>query len=336
MSPPALLQRLQVGVGKILLGNIFRILKSHYPSVGRLSSKILGKYDTSITHIKKKYRRIERVTPVNFLEQHLDSGDILLRHSPSIVGIGTQLVDNSWWDHISMVIVQRGERPSSIPTAPLPPWAPQGFQWEPFHDGQLQLFEANQIGCYAYPFGQFVRLFKRKHQLILARRLQGVSDGTLQNNEDYDISAELNMQSANKYNRERQRLDETQRDSLESFVREVQGRPYEKNILSELLPLIITQPPDIEVVKDKSEENLESIFCSELVAEAFQRIHVIPDCVLNSNEVMPSAFSRGAHVIDRLLLHERIPEDKRRVLGNEKIITWEDLEANFKHESWWF
>ena len=336
MSPPALLTKLKVGIGKILLGNIFRILKSRYPSVSRFSSKFLGKYDTSITHIKRKYRTIERVTPVNFLEQHLDSGDILLRHSPSIVGIGTQLVDNSWWDHISMVVVQRGERPSSIPTAPLPPWAPEGFQWEPFHDGQLQLFEANQVGCYAYPFGQFVRLFKRKHQLVLARRLQGVNDNDLQNNKHYSASVDLDVQRANEYNMERQRLDDTQRDSLESFVREVQGRPYEKNIVSELLSLIITHPPDLEIVKNKSDENLESIFCSELVAEAFQRIHVIPNCVLNSNEVMPSAFSSGANVIDRLVLHESIPEYKRRVLGNEKLITWDDFEANFKNESWWF
>ena len=296
----------------------------------------MGTCDTSINHIKRKYRNIERVTPVNFLEQHLDSGDILLRHSPSIVGIGTQLVDNSWWDHISMVVVQRGERPSSMPIAPLPPWAPKGFQWEPFHDGQLQLFEANQIGCYAYPFGQFVRLFKRKHQLVLVRRLQGLNDKDLQNNKHDADSVDLAMQTANKYNMERQRLDETQRDLLESFVREVQGRPYETNIVSELLSLIITHPPDLNVVKDKSDENLESIFCSELVAEAFQRINVIPDCVLNSNEVMPSAFSSGANVIDRLVLHESIPEYKRRVLGNEKLITWDDFEANFKNESWWF
>ena len=221
------------------------------------------------------------------------------------MGIGTQLLDNSWWDHISMVVVQRGERPSSIPIAPLPPWAPEGFQWEPFHDGQLQLFEANQVGCYAYPFGQFVRLFKRKHQLVLARRLQGVNDSNLQSNKDYTTSVDLDMQRANEYNMERQRLDDTQRDLLESFVREVQGRPYEKNIVSELLSLIITHPPDLEVVKNKSDENLESIFCSELVAEAFQRIHVIPNCVLNSNEVMPSAFSSGANVIDRLVLHEK-------------------------------
>ena len=62
MSPNPLLKRLKVGIGKILLGNIFRILKSHYPSVSKLSSKILGTCDTSINHIKRKYRNIERVT----------------------------------------------------------------------------------------------------------------------------------------------------------------------------------------------------------------------------------------------------------------------------------
>ena len=72
MSPPALLTKLKVGIGKILLGNIFRILKSRYPSVSRFSSKFLGKYDTSVTHIKRKYRTIERVTPVNFLEQRTE------------------------------------------------------------------------------------------------------------------------------------------------------------------------------------------------------------------------------------------------------------------------
>ena len=114
MSPPALLTKLKVGIGKILLGNIFRILKSHYPSVSKFSSKFL----VNTIHpspILKGSIEILSALPSKFFEQHLDSGDILLRHSPSIVGIGTQLVDNSWWDHISMVVVQRGERPLQYP-----------------------------------------------------------------------------------------------------------------------------------------------------------------------------------------------------------------------------
>ena len=85
--------------------------------------------------------------------------------------------------------------------------------------------------------------------------------------------------------------------------------------------------------KDKTDENLETIFCSELVAEGFQRMRIIPNCVLNSNEVMPSAFSKGQNVIDRLMLHESICDDERKILGNEKVITWDDIEANYKDES---
>jgi hypothetical protein len=341
MTSNGLLIQLKVGFGKILMGNFIRILKLKYPAIGKLAAKFVGKNNGSTAHIKKKYKCIEHVKPTHFLEHHVDSGDILLRHTPTIVGIGTQLVDNTWWDHISMIVVQRGERPQSMPIAPLPPWAPEGFEWEPFHDGQLQLFEANQIGCYTYPLGQFLRLFKRKHQLLLLRRLQGVNDHVLLKDEhgiqnvgikDEDVM----IAKANKYNNERSRLNDNQRDMLESYVREIQGRPYEKNVLSELLSLIITHPPDLSVIKDKTDENLETIFCSELVAEGFQRMRIIPNCVLNSNEVMPSAFSKGQNVIDRLMLHESICDDERKILGNEKVITWDDVEANYKDESWWF
>lgn len=345
MASNTVVKRFKVGVGKILMGNFIRMLKLHFPRFGKFAARYIGKNDASIAQIRNRYDNIERISSKNFLEQHLDSGDILLRHSPTIVGIGTQLVDNTWWDHISMIIVQRGKRPSSMPTPPVPPWAPDGFEWEPFHDGQMQLFEANQIGCYTYPLGQFLRLFKRKNQLLLARRLQGVDDHLLiqEHKTDQQNSSmstkdieKRRLYNAMKYISERSRLNDNQRDVLESYVREIQGRPYERNVLSELLSLIITHPPDLSIMKDKSDENLETIFCSELVAEGYQRMGLIPNCVLNSNEVMPSAFAKGQNVIDSLMLHESICDDDRKVLGNEKIITWDDIENNFKEEKWWF
>ena len=126
-------------------------------------------------------------------------------------------------------------------------------------------------------------------------------------------------------------LTDVQREYMEAFIKEIQGAPYEKRVVLELLQVACAAPPDIDAIAEKSEESLESVFCSELVAEAYQRMHLIPEKMMNSNEVMPSAFSTDISVFDRLMRHPEMHEMTRHgeqvhmVLGKEQILRWEDI-----------
>ncbi|MDH4320991.1 MAG: hypothetical protein OEV73_05765 [Desulfobulbaceae bacterium] len=71
--------------------------------------------------------------------------------------------------------------------------------------------------------------------------------------------------------------------ALNNFRHEVSGRPYEKN--------------KIELIKSaydsifgENKEDLSSLFCSELIAEAFQRMGLLPEST-PSNEYTPKDFS---------------------------------------------
>ena len=73
------------------------------------------------------------------------------------------------------------------------------------------------------------------------------------------------------------------KNALSKLREELKGRPYEKN--------------KIELIKaaydgffGENEENLSSLFCSELVAEAYQRMGLIREDV-KSNEFTPKDFS---------------------------------------------
>lgn len=230
----------------------------------------------------------------------LDSGDILLYDWPVSWAYARALLDVTAWDHISIIVRQRGTRSNLVPPEPAIPKnssVPNGFKWKPFEDGQLQIFEANATGCWAYPLDQFFELSEGKYKHIAFRAL-------------------LDENGA------RKSLDDEQKDNLEMFVREVWGRPYEPHLFAELLKAVVNQPC-VESVVDKSEENLEGLFCSELVAEAYQRAGLIPECVLNSNEVMPSAFAGPRH-IDAPGIVDKLMEKKGHGfrLGYEQLIQW--------------
>ena len=74
-----------------------------------------------------------------------------------------------------------------------------------------------------------------------------------------------------------------------------------------IISLIITHPPDLEIVKNKSDENLESIFCSELVAEAFPAIYMSFKLCLELQRSYAECIFEWCNVIDRLVLHESMP-----------------------------
>ena len=85
------------------------------------------------------------------------------------------------------------------------------------------------------------------------------------------------------------RLDALQRARFARVLRQLHGRPYEKRWL-ELL-LAVSERIDL------SRENLTTLFCSELVAETYQRIGLLDDVAqggLPSNEYTPRHFS-AAH-----------------------------------------
>jgi len=78
--------------------------------------------------------------------------------------------------------------------------------------------------------------------------------------------------------------------ALMEFRREVKGRPYERSKL-ELLKSAYDGP------FGKNEEDLSSLFCSELVAEAYQRLGLLTEGT-PSNEFTPADFGGDINLIN--------------------------------------
>lgn len=78
-------------------------------------------------------------------------------------------------------------------------------------------------------------------------------------------------------------LSDSMIEALNAFRHEVSGRPYEKHTL-ELLKSAY------EGIFGDNKENLSSLFCSELIAEGYQRMGLLPE-TLPSNEYTPKDFS---------------------------------------------
>lgn len=78
-------------------------------------------------------------------------------------------------------------------------------------------------------------------------------------------------------------LSDTMLHALDAFRHEVSGRPYEKNLIQLLKSAY-------DGVLGDNKEDLSSLFCSELLAEAFERMGLLPEAVA-SNEYTPKDFS---------------------------------------------
>jgi len=76
------------------------------------------------------------------------------------------------------------------------------------------------------------------------------------------------------------------RAALYGFRQEVKFRPYEQNKL-ELIKSCYDGP------FGENEEDLSSLFCSELIAESYQRMGLIPNSI-PSNEFTPKDFSEDS------------------------------------------
>ncbi len=83
------------------------------------------------------------------------------------------------------------------------------------------------------------------------------------------------------------------KEQLMKFRQEVRGRPYEQNKL-ELIKSAYDGP------FGHNEEDLSSIFCSELVAEAYQRMGFLSEH-MSSNEYTPADFGRNLNLINASL-----------------------------------
>ena len=81
------------------------------------------------------------------------------------------------------------------------------------------------------------------------------------------------------------KFGERERKILNDFRREMRGRPYEENMLD-----LVRAAHDYD--GEVTSEDLSSLFCSELVAEAFQRMGLLTDDKA-SDEYTPGDF--GAH-----------------------------------------
>lgn len=80
---------------------------------------------------------------------------------------------------------------------------------------------------------------------------------------------------------------------LLKFRKEVQGRPYEKSKMEMILSAIDFQEEYLSFLRNKKED-LSSLFCSELVAEAYKRMGLLSDKLL-SNEYTPDDFTSGSN-----------------------------------------
>lgn len=216
----------------------------------------------------------------------LRTGDVLLVKSTHAAGRLIQLGDWTHWDHVAMVVRQRGEdvatRTERNAEKPLPyemhgEDVPErvGMFWSEFAAQQLQILEATKAGSYCYPFQELLECRGPKYSHVAVRKLEPP-------------------------------LTDEQCAKVEAFVQEVWGRPYDivgnvGEFLTGLKAILSDDPGD--ALKNKGDEDLAKLFCSELVAEALQRAEILPEATLNSNEVLPSMFARGG-AIDRILAEQ--------------------------------
>ena len=83
-------------------------------------------------------------------------------------------------------------------------------------------------------------------------------------------------------------------EELLKFRKEIQGRPYEKDKVELILSAIDIQEGFLSFLRNKHED-LSSLFCSELVAAAYQRMGLLGEEKL-SNEYTPDDFSSARNL----------------------------------------
>ena len=213
----------------------------------------------------------------SFGDEHLETGDCLIMHCTHRFGKIAQLMTGSPWDHVAMVVRCPTDdehamqaRIALIQKAPQPisatmPWP------KPGELGPVEVFEAMGGGAFSYPFTAHAICRGRFCKYTAVRRLR---------------------------NAKGEPLDGEAKQKIEEFVQSYWGRPYEEGRagMFELARPIFKRNPRVHKKRDKSQETLDNLFCSELIAEAYQAAGILPEETLNSNEILPSMFAPGKAV----------------------------------------
>ncbi len=141
---------------------------------------------------------------------------------------------------------------------------------------------------------------KRLKDVILKKNIQGVQINFLEDfikNEDGTVA----------WRRLKAARNEELRDGLQEYISDSIGKPYEKDLLE------IARANYDGPLGGNEEETLDSLFCSELVAEAYQQMGLLPcdkNGGRNSNEYTPKDFCsmndlkllNGAQLEDEIIL----------------------------------
>lgn len=234
----------------------------------------------------------------------LQTGDVVLVHCTHDFGKLTQVGSGSPWDHIGMAVrlspalaagLAEVAADKPIPTKVDGSGADPAAQmeWSAPAPGQLWCLEANGTGCFLFPLEEMLVARGSKYKYLALRRLH-LADSPA-GRAALPVSAGEGCGDPPTFaaGEAAQRIK-----AIEELTLTVWARPYQKGF-GELLGAIINGDPE-EALKDKSDETLGSIFCSELVAEAYQAAGLLPERSLNSNELLPHHFDAGG-AVDRVL-----------------------------------
>jgi len=214
----------------------------------------------------------------------LETGDILIMHCTHQFGKIAQLGTGSVWDHVAMVVrlptdneQAMKSRLELIQKSPQP--VSKTMAWpQPGETGPVEVFEAMGGGAFSYPFTAHAICRGKFLKYTAVRRLRHSKTG--------------------------EPLTRAQQQKIHEFVQEYWARPYEEGnsgMLELMRPIFRRHPhKKLHKIRDKNQEALDNLFCSELIAEALQAANILPEDTLNSNEILPCHFGPNQSV-DRYL-----------------------------------
>ncbi|CAB9514568.1 Orthopoxvirus protein of unknown function (DUF830) [Seminavis robusta] len=244
--------------------------KANFTSFGRADDEAVPALEEAMKNMTPP----ESLEELKVFGEGLQTGDILLMHCTHTFGKLAQLMTYNVWDHVAMIVrldddsditqkrialIQAKPQPkSSTLDWPLP--GSPGY-------GNVEVFEAMGGGVFSYPFVEHAIARGKFCKYTCVRRLRDAQG---------------------------QPLSSDRRAKIEQFVQDMWGRPYEDSGvagMSELARPIVKGAPNKSKKANKDQEALDRLFCSELIAEAYQRAGLLPEESLNSNDILPAHFA---------------------------------------------
>eukprot|EP01102_Stenamoeba_stenopodia_P010928 TRINITY_DN3331_c0_g2_i2.p1 TRINITY_DN3331_c0_g2~~TRINITY_DN3331_c0_g2_i2.p1 ORF type:complete len:566 (+),score=104.96 TRINITY_DN3331_c0_g2_i2:342-2039(+) len=233
--------------------------------------------------------------PLRCVPLRLDAGDVVLFSCSMLQSHGTKLATWSQWDHVAMVVRASYSNESCEPRDPS--LAPSSSIIN--EDGSDSNNKASNLSISKSEGAIYLPRSRVKLKLFEATA-GGVTLTSLE-------SALSNYREVAKIGIRRLQVERTPELlwALSTFVSEVNGRKY-KSDLGQLFRAAYGH---------NDTDDLSTVFCSQLIAAAFQRIHILSDDD-PSNNFLPSDFAhdlRGKLLINKLRPLVTIP----RSLGND-------------------